>query len=275
MKMRKKIIIGFLIVVLALSAALFYLTRVQDSVSLSIFADLSNVVQQVMRYPAQIAERATDFFVTYNNDFERLKSLEEKEQQYEIAFNRIAVLEQENAELKAQLGMDRSLNDYEYVNAVVTARNIDGWNDYLTIDLGSADGIETNMAITAQNGLIGRVVETTATSATVQLITSKQTNSQVSVQLQNNDGRTVYGIVEGYDETKKQLIIRPTETINPNPNSVVVTSGLGGVFPKGITIGKVVETTTDRVGGIQKVYVQSDVDFSNIQFVNILRRLAE
>ncbi|MGL5295871.1 MAG: rod shape-determining protein MreC [Culicoidibacterales bacterium] len=273
--MRKKIIIGFLIVVLALSAALFYLTRVQGSVSLSIFADLSNVVQQVMRYPAQIAERATDFFVTYNNDFERLKSLEEKEQQYEIAFNRIAVLEQENAELKAQLGMDRSLNDYEYVNAVVTARNIDGWNDYLTIDLGSADGIETNMAITAQNGLIGRVVETTATSATVQLITSKQTNSQVSVQLQNNDGRTVYGIVEGYDETKKQLIIRPTETINPNPNSVVVTSGLGGVFPKGITIGKVVETTTDRVGGIQKVYVQSDVDFSNIQFVNILRRLAE
>lgn len=273
--MRKKIIAGILIVMLALAATLFYLTQVQSTITLAIFADLGNVIQQVVRFPAHIAQQANDFFADFNDEFARLQVLDEQAEQYEIAFNRISILEKENAELKAQLGMSKSLNDYEYVNAFVIARNADGWNDYLTIDLGSADGVETNMAVTAKNGLIGRIVSTTATTSTIQLVTSKQTNSQVSVVMQNSDGRSVYGIVEGYDETRKQLVIRPTETINPVLSSPVLTSGLGGVFPAGITLGTVVEATTDRVGGIQKVYVQSEVDFNDIQIVSVLRRLAQ
>lgn len=273
--MQKKIIAGILILVLAIIAAFFYLTQVQNTISLSIFADLGNLVQQVIQIPSQVAGNASQFLQDFNDDYSRLQELEEKDEQYTIAFNRIAELEKENTELKAQLGLTNTLNDYEYVNATVIARNVNGWNDYLTIDLGSSDGIQTNMAVTTKNGLIGRIVETTATTASIQLITSKQTNSQVSVVMENNDGKKVYGIIEGYDETKKQLIIRPTETITPKKESVVLTSGLGGVFPAGITVGKVVEATTDRVGGIQKVYVQSDVDFNDVQTVSILRRLAE
>ncbi len=273
--MQKKIIAGILILLLAIAAAFFYLTQVQNTISLSIFADLGNLVQQVIQVPSQVASNASQFLQEFNDDYSRLKELEEKDEQYTVAFNRIAELEKENTELKAQLGLTNTLNDYEYVNATVIARDVNGWNDYLTIDLGSTDGIETNMAVTTKNGLLGRIVETTATTASIQLITSKQTNSQVSVSMKNNDGKTVYGIVEGYDETKKQLVIRPTETITPQKDSAVLTSGLGGVFPAGITVGKVVEATTDRVGGIQKVYVQSEVDFSDVKTVSILRRLAE
>ncbi|MGL4624912.1 MAG: rod shape-determining protein MreC [Culicoidibacterales bacterium] len=273
--MQKKIIAGILILLLAIAAAFFYLTQVQNTISLSIFADLGNLVQQVIQVPSQVASNASQFLQEFNDDYSRLKELEEKDEQYTVAFNRIAELEKENTELKAQLGLTNTLNDYEYVNATVIARDVNGWNDYLTIDLGSTDGIETNMAVTTKNGLLGRIVETTATTASIQLITSKQTNSQVSVSMKNNDGKTVYGIVEGYDATKKQLVIRPTETITPQKDSAVLTSGLGGVFPAGITVGKVVEATTDRVGGIQKVYVQSEVDFSDVKTVSILRRLAE
>ncbi|MGL6008295.1 MAG: rod shape-determining protein MreC [Culicoidibacterales bacterium] len=273
--MQKKIIAGILILLLAIAAALFYLTQVQSTISLSIFADLGNVVQQIVRVPAQVAENAAEFLGDFNDDYSRLTELEAQAQQYEVAFNRIAELEKENADLKAQIGLTNTLNDYEYVNAAIIARDVNGWNDYLTIDLGNSDGIETNMAIMAKQGLIGRVVETTATTATVQLVTSKQTNSQVSVSMKSTDGRTVYGIVEGYDETRKQLVIRPTETVNLVTDSIVLTSGLGGVFPAGITVGKVVEATTERVGGIQKVYVSSTVDFNDLQIVSVLRRLAE
>ncbi|MGL6227827.1 MAG: rod shape-determining protein MreC [Culicoidibacterales bacterium] len=273
--MQKKIIAGILILLLAAAAAIFYLTQVQSTISLSVFADLGNVVQQIVRVPGQVAQKAAEFLGDFNDDYSRLQELDEQAQQYEIAFNRIATLEKENADLKAQLGLTNTLNDYEYLNAAVIARDVNGWNDYLTIDLGSSDGIETNMAITAKNGLIGRVVETTATTASIQLITSKQTNSQVSVTMMNADGRIVYGIIESYDETRKQLVIRPTETVNPTVGSAVLTSGLGGVFPAGITVGKVIEATTDRVGGIQKVYVESTVNFSDLQVVSVLRRLAE
>lgn len=273
--MQKKIIAGILILLLAIAAAGFYLTQVQNTISLSIFADLGNLVQQVIQIPSQVANNATQFLQEFNDDYARLKELEEKDEQYMIAFNRIAELEKENAELKAQLGLTNTLNDYEYVNATVIARNVNGWNDYLTIDLGSSNGLETNMAVTTKNGLIGRIVETAATTSTIQLITSKQTNSQVSVSMKNTDGQTVYGIIEGYDEARKQLVIRPTETITPQKDGVVLTSGLGGVFPAGITVGKVVEASTDRVGGIQKVYVQSEVDFNDVKTVSVLRRLAE
>lgn len=117
--------------------------------------------------------------------------------------------------------------------ARIISGSADSWSSTVTIDKGTADGLSVGMPVSASNGVIGQIVQCGATSSTVRLLTDE--SSSVSAMVQSNRAQ---GMVVGSASGQVSLtLIRSNQAVNVG--DVVVTSGLGGVFPKGLPIGKV------------------------------------
>lgn len=107
------------------------------------------------------------------------------------------------------------------------------WSDDVTIDKGTTSGLAVGMPVTDANGAIGQIVSCGGTSATVRLLTDE--NSRVSAMIQSSRAQ---GILEGSADGTLKLTLISTDT-SVKVGDAVVTSGLGGVFPKGLPIGTV------------------------------------
>ena len=117
--------------------------------------------------------------------------------------------------------------------ARIISGSADSWSSTVTIDKGTADGLSVGMPVSASNGVIGQIVQCGATSSTVRLLTDE--SSSISAMVQSNRAQ---GMVVGSASGQVSLtLIRSSQAVNVG--DVVVTSGLGGVFPKGLPIGKV------------------------------------
>jgi len=149
------------------------------------------------------------------------------------------------------------------VGARVIGRPTNSWEGVITIDRGTDDGVEAGMPVVGPAGLLGQTVDVTSHSARVRLITDPE--SGVASKLQST--RTE-GIVRGSIEGKLTLEFVSTEA-TVRAGDVVITSGIGGVYPKGLIIGEVTEVRktpadlyqnielapTGRLAGLEEVLV--------------------
>ena len=151
-------------------------------------------------------------------------------------------LQARNAELEESEQTAKRLQDLlnlqdsyslQSTGARIIAGSTDSWSSTVTINLGSSSGLTVGMPVMASNGVIGQVVECGATSSTVRLINDE--NSSVSAMVQSTRAQ---GMLNGSASGQVTLdLIATSQTVNVG--DVVVTSGLGGVFPKGLPLGKV------------------------------------
>ena len=154
----------------------------------------------------------------------------------------------------------------------ITLTSIGYWYDEVTIDKGSASGIEKNMAVVNYQGLVGKVIKVSNHVSTVKLLANENTTDKVSVKIKVNDSY-VYGLISKYDsKTNSYTVEGISENIEIPKDSEVVTTGMGDTFPSGLLIGKVTTTTTDNFDLSKVALVQSSVDFDNLNYVSILKR---
>lgn len=179
-------------------------------------------------------------------------------------------LKQEIKELKELLNLNSTLSEYTTINATIISRNDLYWFNTVIIDKGKKDGLKKNMAVITQNGLIGKISKTTKKTSEIKLITTNDITYKTSVMIQLEE-KNQYAILNGYDQENDLLKITAIDkTINIPKDSIVITSGLGQM-PKGIYIGKVVKTEIDKYNLSQIVYVKPKQEFSNINYVTILK----
>ena len=142
----------------------------------------------------------------------------------------------------------------------------------LTIDKGSHNGIKEGMVVINSTGLIGKITNVSTFSSDVKLITTNDTNNKISVTVTNGDTKLT-GIINGYDYKKGLLTVEGiSNTATVNNGDYVYTSGLGGVFPSGILIGKVEGITTDVYDLSKIINVKPSAKFDDINFVTVLKR---
>lgn len=201
--------------------------------------------------------------------FNSEKNVDQSES-YLIQKNVNESLEKELQELKGLLELNRTLTEYETVNATILSRNRAYWFNNITIDKGRKDGIKEDMAVITKDGLIGKISKVYSNSSEIKLITSDDTNYKVSVSVKVNDSESI-AILNGYDI--KNNLIKITG-VNKNTNiekgTEVLTSGLGGVFPGGIYIGTVEKVESDKYDLSNVLYVKTKQDFNNIHYVTVL-----
>lgn len=271
---KKYVLIGTIILFAILLIVLsFTLKEDRKSNSIESFAkDSLSYIEKIVTYPF-------NYISNKINDYNKLKNVSEENNILETSIDRIDSIETENVELRRQLEelkeelkIEHVLTDYEYLNATVTSRNVGFWYNTITIDKGKYHGVKKDMVVINAKGLIGRVVKTSTFTSEVRLITTSETNNKISIHISNGDNN-LYGLINNYNYKDNILEVEGiSNTKNVNIGDLVYTSGLGGIFPSGILIGKVSEITTDSYDLAKIIKVTPSADFSDINYVSILNR---
>jgi len=185
----------------------------------------------------------------------------------------LAEVEQQNLQLRKLLDFKQNNPDYtvrigEVIGreppATVIGRDPSNLTQAIILDQGTADGVRKGMPVVTASGLVGRVVQADLNWSKVLLLTD--TNSHVNALLQSSRAT---GIVSG-DQGRLVLRYVPQEA-QITKGDIVVTSGLGGHFPKGLVIGQITEVQRRDVDMFQEAEVRPIVDFSRLELVVILQ----
>lgn len=163
-----------------------------------------------------------------------------------------------------QLLQFREKNSSSMIGAEVIGQDPSSWFKSVTIDKGERDGVKRGMAVVSPNGIIGQILKTAPHYATVLLITDY--NSAIDSIVQRTRAKA---IVEGKGENRCQLkyLLRTEEVA---VGDAVVTSGLGGNFPKGLMVGKIKKVDKKDHGVFQYAELVPSVDFTQIEEVFVI-----
>ncbi|MDP2872176.1 MAG: rod shape-determining protein MreC [Bacillota bacterium] len=178
---------------------------------------------------------------------------------------RLDDLEQENARLRAMLAFAPPA-EFEALAARVIGRSMSNWFSTVEIDKGSTDGVTVNTVVVTQRGLVGRVVRVTGRTATVLLLTDPQSGVGAVV-IRSREPGVVLGTTSFEDTCAMRLFSRDADVVR---GDAVLTSGLGDVFPSGLHIGQVVETSRSDQGLLVTATVSPAVDFGRLEEVFVL-----
>lgn len=180
---------------------------------------------------------------------------------------RVASLEEarlENLRLKKLVGFIESSNTSDVVGARVIGRPTNQWEGVITIDRGSADGITAGMPVVGPQGLLGQTVGVTKNAAKVRLITDPKSGVAAMVQSNRAEG-VVRGSLDG--DLTLDFVSRDTTV---SAGDVVISSGIGGVYPKGLIIGEVTRVESTPSSLYQTIEVTPAGKLSGLEEVLVL-----
>ncbi|MFL8937778.1 rod shape-determining protein MreC [Rossellomorea oryzaecorticis] len=270
--LNKRLII-LLVSIIVLVALIGFSLRERDSISWpeQFVKDMvgfgQSIVSKPVNYTGDIIDNVKDLQNTYTEN-EKLKSRLDELVKLET---QVRDLKQDNEELRDVLKKKEDLRSYDTVQATVIARNPDHWQELITIDKGEVNGIKSDMAVISAAGLIGKVKSVNEFSSTVELISTNNTKNRISTVIQGK--QDINGWIEGYDSDKKEILVkRIPNDLKVEKGSKVITSGLGGVFPKGLVVGEVKEVKPDQYGLTQTAYVKPAADFYHLEHVMVIDR---
>jgi rod shape-determining protein MreC len=207
--------------------------------------------------------------------YEENQQLKENLSTYQQKLYEVQELTKENEELKAILDKTETMTDYRPIQATVIARSPEQWFSQVTLNKGKQHGVEKDMAVITASGMIGKIQSSAQFTSTVLLLNGFDRSNRISVNVNLPETESdAKGFILGYDDTREQLLLEFTDSYEDIPlDTTVFSSGLGGVFPKGLEIGSIEEVTTDQYGLTQIAYVKPSADFEELNHVIVVDRL--
>ncbi len=147
--------------------------------------------------------------------------------------------------------------------AQVIGEDISNWARTIVIDKGLRSGLRHGMPVVAAEGVVGRVIKVAQNSARVLLVT----DASSAIAALNQRTRT-RGVARGLgDDLSIEYTLNQADI---DVGDLMVTSGMGGVFPKGLPLGRVLAVEKDQFGLFQRVLVDTVVDFSHLEEVMVI-----
>jgi len=202
---------------------------------------------------------------------EQYDELAERITRYEQLERSAADIRQENNRLREQLGFSQILT-YRYIAAEIIGRDPDNLFSSLVVNRGKKSGVTGNMPVIAyQNGvetLVGKVVRTARVESLVMPL--YDSTSYISARLAES---RIEGIVEGQGSPDIPLLLRFVRRRTRGEISIgepVVTSGLGGVYPPGIILGRVSRVRYQDNDTSIEIEIESSTDFSRLEYVFVI-----
>lgn len=233
------------IVLLAISVILFTLScRLGDVGALGAMRSVYQTITMPVSYIGSVAvqpfQGLGNIFANLTADQETLSELQEENKQLVAQNAELEEAQQTAARLQALLDLQDTYNLQSTAARIIDA-SYDLWSATVTIDKGSTSGLAVGMPVTDAYGVVGQISEVSATTSVVRLITDE--NSGVSAMVQSSRAQ---GMLNGSaDGTLTLNMVRTDQTVNVG--DIVVTSGLGGVYPKGLPLGTV--TAVEKYDG--------------------------
>lgn len=270
---RYYIVIVFFAILIILGIWMYFVREKRNPSPIEqVLQDTFLFVQKIVSKPFHFVTDKIQESKDKNKIYEKYKELEQQVEQVQAITAKNAELESELQEMKSLLEFNQTLTESSYLNATVVMRNIDGWNQTITVDKGKKQGVKEDMAVVTRQGIIGYVLHTSQFNSTVKLLTSVDANHKVSVKIEGNEGY-IYGLLSSYDtNTGYYKIEGIAENTEIKEGANVITTGLGNTFPAGILLGTVAQIQTDHFDLARTISVTPSVNFDEIRYVTILKK---
>ena len=193
--------------------------------------------------------------------------LRRENDQYKIQTQQTAAIWQENNQLRGLIGWQRQA-PWRLKPAQVVTRDPANWWRTVEIDLGSRDGVQPNLPVLTTDGLVGRISSVSLTRSRVVLVGDQ--NCRVSALV--DDATHDMGVLTSGGPLDSSLVALSylASGANLKAGQNVYTSGLGGVFPKGIPIGKIVDAQSIEYGLATEARVKLNANLGALDQVLVL-----
>ena len=205
-----------------------------------------------------------DFFLNFSDVRDENKELKKENDKLKAEIDEYSKLKEENERLQKVLNFKDEKNNYDYIGTNIIGISGDSILNGYIVDRGKDDGIEKGMVVISADGLVGQVSSVGKNWAIVQCIV----NENVKVAVMVDSTRENTGILQGYKDyfnnNLAKVLNLPMDS-EVKEGDVIVTSGLGGYYPKEIKIGEVVSVEEDRVKVMKSAIVKPYVDFNKIE----------
>jgi rod shape-determining protein MreC len=211
-------------------------------------------------------------------DIGNLKDLSKENEQLKILAAQYArdkaqynFIQVENEQLKEQLKFTKAqeeLYKYQYHIAQVVSQTTEPSNSTIVIDLGAKDGVRPNMSVISVDGLVGVISQVSNFTSTVKLMTMMDTNDPnsqppIAATAITKEGKT-FGMIESYDPKTNKLLMNKIPPGDPiAPKDVIVSSGIGGLYPRGLTIGTVESVEVGEFGLTSTAVIKPSAEFQD------------
>jgi rod shape-determining protein MreC len=251
-----------LVAVVLLSLPTRATSRLKLAVS-SWFLPLFGLAGAGQQLPADLA----DSLLPRHELLHQIDVLRRENQQLRSQAVQATAIARENDQLHVLLGWKQTV-PWKLKLANVVMRDPANWWRTVQIDLGSRDGIQTNQPVLTDDGLVGRVASVSYLNSQVVLVGDRDCRVSALVDNATHD----IGVLSASGPLDSSFVDLSylSSTANLKSGQNVFTSGLGGVFPKGIPIGKVMDTQTVEFGLATAARVKLNVNLGALEQVWVL-----
>lgn len=205
------------------------------------------------------------------NQRDQVAQLTAERDHYRAEAMRLQNAENENTQLREQLGIEQKFNDFDVLSAGVVARDPSNSDKFITIDKGSDDGIATGMAVVDPNNYVGQVTQVGPKQSRVTLMIDSQA-APVSVQIVNGGDGIMYGMWQSGGRAEMRYVDYDAK---PKPGDYVLTSSDSATqshgVPGGLLVGQVGDgVKSDALTDELTVPIIPAANFERLQVVTVM-----
>lgn len=267
-KKRKKMITLFLLLTLLLVLTQRTVVRqgitVVEEALLTVVAPVQGVFQHFTRSAEALLTSVKGYqFLAAEN-----RRLQDQLAATLVLEARLTELRRENHRLRQMLNFE-ARSEHGLIAAEVIARDASSWFQTISINRGSLHGVEENLAVVTSEGLIGSVLAVSPASSQVLLLTD--TRRAVSAMVQRSREPGTVGVVEAAADLPGYLrMINLPRDANIQPGDTIISSGLGGIYPKGLVLGYVLEMVEEELSLLRFALLRPAANFNRLEEVFVV-----
>ncbi len=261
-------ILGGIVTVIVL-ILLIFLSNVEVNKLSYIESAVSSIVNPIQRVFIDLRNKIqgnSAYFSNMETIMQENEELKQKNSELETILREFEMLKAENTTLQQYMNLTDKYASYQTIPAYVINKDVSNFSSTLILNVGTKDGIRENMTVIADKGLVGHVISVTENTCKVQVIIDSASTVSCTIST-TNESIICKGTLENDQVLRASYIPTGAELIQGDS---VYTSGVGGIYPKGIIIGTVKEIVTTSNITDRYAIVEPAVDFSKVDTVLII-----
>lgn len=225
----------------------------------SFVVDVSAPFLRAIQKPGEWAVAVEESVSDHVGVYEENQTLREEIQDKQRLARDLAIIEQENEELRSLLSMVNKISGKSIATRVISDKK-SAFSHTVIVNVGKVEGVEKGQVVVNDMGLVGRVYDVYENTSRVILLTDHASRIPVKI-----IGAKVRGIVRGTNSEYLELYFIEDEKASIKAGMVVATTGADGIFPEGIPVG-----TVNMVG--KRIFINPDANFNKLDLVSIQRQ---
>lgn len=224
-----------------------------------------NPVQRLLYSATNQIKETLDFFLNFSEVKSQNRELVNENEELKNKLAEYSDLKEENERFREMLNFAEERDNYNYIGCDIISYSGGNFNDGYVVNKGTNDNIAKGMAVITNKGLVGQVTSVGTNWSIIQTLTNE--NIAVSVMVEST--RDATGYIAGYKEDSQNRNLAKVYDLpmdsEVKEGDVILTSGVGMVYPKEIRIGEVIKVEEDKVKVMKSAIVKPYVDFNKLE----------